>query len=42
MRFPARKVRPGPYRITVRLTAPVNVGPASRVQSDPLLIPAQS
>jgi hypothetical protein len=40
--FPARRVRPGPYRFTVRLTAPVNVGPAARLQSDPLIIPSSS
>jgi hypothetical protein len=37
--FPARRVRAGPYRFTVRLTAPVNTGPPARLQSDPLLIP---
>jgi hypothetical protein len=42
VRFAARRVRPGPYRFTVRLTAPVNVGPAARLQSDPLIIPGPS
>jgi hypothetical protein len=42
VRFPARRVRAGPYRFTVRLTAPLNVGPPARLQSDPLLIPSQS
>jgi hypothetical protein len=40
--FPARRVRAGPYRITVRLTAPVNAGAPARLQSDPLLIPSSS
>jgi hypothetical protein len=42
VKFPARRVRPGPYRFTVRLTAPVNAGPAARLQSDPLIIPSPS
>ncbi len=37
--FPARRVAPGPYRFTVRLTAPVNVGPPAQLQSDPFVIP---
>ncbi len=40
--FPARRVRAGPYRFTVRVTAPVNPGPPARVQSDPLIVPSQS
>jgi hypothetical protein len=40
--FPARRVRPGPYRFTVRLTAPVNAGPPAQLQSDPLIIPSPS
>ena len=36
--FPARRVAPGQYRFTVRLTAPVNVGPPSLVTSDTILI----
>jgi hypothetical protein len=42
VRFPARKVAPGPYRFTVRLTAPINTGPPARLQSDPLIIPSAS
>jgi hypothetical protein len=42
VKFPARHVAPGPYRFTVRLVAPVNVGPAERLQSDPLIIPRPS
>jgi hypothetical protein len=40
--LPARRVAPGPYRLTVRLTAPVNIGPPAHLQSNPLLIPHQS
>jgi hypothetical protein len=40
VRFAPRRVRAGPYRFTVRLTAPVNAGPPARLQSDPLLIPS--
>src|SRR5262249_34216920 len=42
VKFPARRVRPGPYRFTVRLTAPVNPGPPTRLQSDPLIIRSAS
>jgi hypothetical protein len=42
IRLPARRVRAGPYRFTVRLTAPVNIGPPARLQSNPLLIPSQA
>ncbi|HST25495.1 MAG TPA: hypothetical protein VLJ76_05860 [Gaiellaceae bacterium] len=42
VKLPARKVAPGPYRFTVRLTAPVNIGPPARLQSDPLIFPAAS
>ncbi len=42
VRFPARRVAPGPYRFTVRLQAPINQGPPARLQSDPLIIPAAS
>ncbi len=38
--FPARRVAPGPYRFTVRLTAPVNTGPPAQLQSDPIVIPS--
>jgi hypothetical protein len=38
VKFPARRVAPGPYRFLVRLTAPVNPGPPAQVQSDPLII----
>jgi hypothetical protein len=41
VRFATRRVRAGPYRFTVRLTAPLNPGPPARLQSDPLLIPSQ-
>jgi hypothetical protein len=40
--FPARKVAPGPYRFTVRLTAPLNTGPPAQLQSDPIVIPSAS
>ncbi len=40
--FPARRVRAGPYRFTVRVVAPVNSGPPVQLQSDPLLIPSPS
>ncbi len=40
--FPARRVRAGPYRFTVQLSAPVNAGPPVQLQSDPLLIPSPS
>jgi hypothetical protein len=36
--FPARRVAPGTYRFTVRLTAPVNVGPPSLLASDTIVI----
>ena len=36
--FPARRLAPGQYRFTVRLTAPVNVGPPSLLTSPPLVI----
>jgi hypothetical protein len=36
--FPARHVAPGRYRFTVRLTAPVNVGPPSLVTSDTIVL----
>ena len=32
--FPARRLAPGTYRFTVRLTAPVNTGPRSVLTSD--------
>ena len=37
-----RDVAPGPYRFTVRLTAPINTGPPARLQSDPLIVPSAS
>jgi len=42
VRLPARRVAPGPYRITVRLTAPVNTGPPLLLQSSPLILPRAS
>jgi hypothetical protein len=36
--FPARHVAPGRYRFTVRLTAPVNVGPPSLVTSGTIVL----
>ena len=36
--FPARAIAPGQYRFTVRMTAPVNVGPPLVVTSPPLLL----
>jgi hypothetical protein len=36
--FPARRLAPGQYRFTVRLTAPVNVGPPSLVTSDTIVL----
>ena len=36
--FPARRVARGRYRFTLRLTAPVNVGPPLRLASDPVTI----
>jgi hypothetical protein len=36
--FPDRRVRAGPYRITVRLTAPVNTGPPKLLTSQPLML----
>jgi len=42
VKLPARRVAAGPYRFTVRLTAPVNIGPPAQLQSDPLIIPASS
>jgi hypothetical protein len=36
--FPARHVAPGQYRLTVRLTAPVNVGPPSVLTSDTIVL----
>jgi hypothetical protein len=42
VKLPARRVAPGPYRITVRLTAPVNPGPPAILQSKPLIIPRAS
>jgi hypothetical protein len=42
VKFPARRVAPGPYRFIVRLTAPINTGPPASLQSDPLIIPSAS
>jgi hypothetical protein len=42
VRFPAHRVAPGLYRITVRLTAPINIGPPAQRQSKPVLIPRQA
>src|SRR5581483_6655544 len=36
--FPARRLAPGRYRFTLRLTAPVNVGPPMTAQSAELLL----
>jgi hypothetical protein len=36
--FPARRLAPGQYRFTIRLTAPVNVGPPMTATSAPLLL----
>jgi hypothetical protein len=36
--FPARRIAPGQYRFTVRLTAPINVGPPSLVASDTIIL----
>jgi hypothetical protein len=36
VRFPRRRLAPGQFRFTVRLTAPVNVGPPLAVASPPL------
>ncbi len=36
--FPARRIAPGQYRFTVRLTAPVNTGPPQTAQSTTLLL----
>jgi hypothetical protein len=36
--LPARRVAPGEYRFTLRLTAPVNTGPPARLASDPVTI----
>ena len=36
--LPSRRVAPGEYRFTVRLTAPVNVGPPSLVTSDTIVL----
>ncbi len=37
--LPKRRVAPGRYRFTLRLTAPVNVGPPARLASPPVSIP---
>ena len=39
IKLPARKVAPGRYQLTVRLTAPVNVGPPLKDSSPPFRIP---
>jgi hypothetical protein len=36
--FPARRIAPGRYRFTIRLTAPVNVGPPTTAASAELLL----
>jgi hypothetical protein len=36
--FPARRIAPGQYRFTIRLTAPVNTGPPMTAQSATLLL----
>jgi hypothetical protein len=36
--FPARRLAPGQYRFTVRLTAPVNVGPPGLLTSEAVLL----
>ncbi len=36
--FPPRRVAPGRYRVTVRLTAPVNTGPPRTLASSPLRV----
>jgi hypothetical protein len=36
--FPARRVRPGTYRFTVRLTAPVNTGPPRVLTSKTIVL----
>ena len=38
VRFPGRRVAPGRYRFTVRLTAPVNPGPPLAVASRELVV----
>jgi hypothetical protein len=38
IQFPARRIAPGQYRFTIRLTAPVNVGPPLTAQSATLLL----
>jgi hypothetical protein len=42
VKLPARRVAPGPYRFTVRATAPVNPGPPFLGQSDPVIVPRAS
>ena len=42
VKFPARHVAAGPYRFTVRLTAPVNTGLPELLQSNPLIFPPPS
>jgi hypothetical protein len=36
--FPQRRIAPGTYRYTVRLTAPVNPGPPQTAASAPVLL----
>ena len=38
--LPQRKIRGGTYRFSVRLLAPVNVGPAKLVVGKPVAIPS--
>ncbi len=42
VKLPARRVASGPYRFTVRLTAPVNTGPPLTLQSNPVIVPRAS